>query len=54
MPVMTFIIAGIGAVGFVLAIISLMRKDKAIFLLLPIITGALILLWTGAELLMPH
>lgn len=54
LPLPSFGIFGLGIAGFVVAIISLVRKDRAITVWLALIVGLLSTLWTFGELLWPH
>lgn len=55
LPLPTPFLALIGVVGFVLGIISIVKnKDRAIFTLLAIPIGLLIIFWTVAEIIFPH
>lgn len=48
-------LAVIGFIGFLLGIISIVKnKDRSILILLAILIGLLILLWTAAEIVFPH
>ncbi len=48
-------IALLGLAGFVLALLALTRRDdRAILIIVPVLIGAVILLWTTGELLFPH
>jgi len=54
-PLLTFVIAAIGLVGFILSLIALIKnKDRTILILLPVLVGLIILIWTAAELISPH
>jgi len=50
----TFIIAGLGVAGFVVGIIALVKKDRAIMTFLSILVGLVIFLWIAAEIIYPH
>ena len=54
LPLPSFGIFGLGIAGFVVAIIALVRKDRAITVWLALIVGLLPTLWTFGELLWPH
>ena len=54
LPLPSFGIFGLGIAGFVVAIIALARKDRAITVWLALIVGLLPTLWTFGELLWPH
>lgn len=54
LPLPSFGIFGLGIAGFVVAIIALARKDRAITVWLALIVGLLSTLWTFGELLWPH
>jgi len=54
LPIISFIIFGIGILGFVFGVIALKRKDRSIFALISIIVGILIIIWIAAELFFPH
>jgi hypothetical protein len=55
MPLPTFAIAAIGLAGFILSLVAIFRyKDRSLLHILPLLTGALILFWTAAELIFPH
>ena len=55
MPLPTFSIAALGLAGFVLALAARFKKhDRAPSLLLPMVVGVVILLWTAAEVAFPH
>jgi uncharacterized membrane-anchored protein len=49
------LIAVLGVIGFVLGIISIVKnEDRALFTLLSIPVGLLILFWVAAEIVVPH
>ena len=51
----TFAIAAVGLIGFIMSIIAIFRnKDRSILVLLPILVGIIIVLWTAGELIFPH
>ena len=51
----TFAIAAVGLIGFIMSIITIFRnKDRSIVVLLPILVGIIIVLWTTGELIFPH
>ena len=51
----TFAIAAVGLIGFIMSIIAIFRnKDRSIVVLLPILVGIIIVLWTVGELIFPH
>ena len=51
----TFAIAAVGLIGFIMSIIAIFRnKDRSILVLLPILVGIVIVLWTAGELIFPH
>ncbi len=55
LPLPTPLLAVIGVIGFLLGIISIVKnKDRAILTLLAIPIGVLIILWTVAEMAVPH
>ena len=55
LPLPTPFLAVIGTAGFVLGVISIVKnKDKAIFTLLSIPIGLLIIFWTVTEIVFPH
>lgn len=54
LPLPSFGIFGLGIAGFVVAIIALVRKDRAITVWLALIVGLLPTLWTFGELFWPH
>ncbi len=55
LPLPTPVLAVLGVIGFVLGIISFFRnKDRALFVLLSILVGAVIILWAAAETAFPH
>ena len=54
LPLPSFGIFGLGIAGFVVAIIALARKDRAITVWLALIVGLLPTLWTFGELFWPH
>jgi hypothetical protein len=53
-PLPTFAIAVIGIAGFVIGIVSVVKKERAILALLPILLGLLIIAWIVGELVYPH
>lgn len=55
LPLPTPFLAVIGVIGFLLAIISIVKnKDRSILTFLAIVIGLLIILWTAAEIIFPH
>ena len=55
LPFPSPILAVIGVVGFALGIISIVKnKDRALFTLLSIPVGLLIIFWVAAEIAVPH
>lgn len=55
LPFPSPILAVIGVVGFALGIISIVKnKDRALFTLLSIPVGLLIIFWVTAEIAVPH
>jgi uncharacterized Tic20 family protein len=55
MPLMTFVIASIGVLGFVFALIAVYKnKDTSVLNLFAILVGLIIIAWTIAEIAMPH
>ncbi|MEN6328212.1 MAG: hypothetical protein ABFD18_18640 [Syntrophomonas sp.] len=55
LPLPTPLIAVIGVVGFIIGAISIIKnKDRALFTLLSIPVGLLIIFWTVAEIAVPH
>lgn len=55
LPLPTPFLAIIGVIGFLLGIISVLKnKDRSILTLLAILIGLLIILWTAAEIAIPH
>lgn len=53
-PLVSFIIFGIGLAGFVFAVIALRKKDRAVFTYVSIIVGIVIIVWLILELAFPH
>lgn len=54
-PVMTFVIAGIGLLGTIFGLAAVIRyKDTAFWVLLSFASGGFILLWILAEFISPH
>ena len=54
-PIPTPFIAIIGLIGFIIGLISIIKKkDKALLTLLSILIGVLIIFWTIAEIMFPH
>lgn len=54
-PFPTPAIAGLGVIGFVLGITSMIiNKDRSLLTLLSVILGLLVVLWIAAEILFPH
>lgn len=48
-------IAGLGLIGFVMGLISIIKdKDRSIMTVLSIPVGLLIIFWTVAEIIFPH
>jgi len=55
LPFPTPFIAGLGVIGFVIGIISIIKnKDRSLLTLLSIPIGLLIILWVAAEIAFPH
>ena len=55
MPLPTFAIAALGLAGFVLAPAARFKhNDRALLFFVPVLAGAVILLWIAGELLFPH
>ncbi|WP_035295051.1 hypothetical protein [Clostridium sp. KNHs214] len=55
LPLPTPFIAVIGVVGFIVAVVSIIKnKDRALLTLLSILVGLLIIFWTIAETAFPH
>lgn len=55
LPLPSPVLALIGFVGFLLAIISFVKnKDRTILTMLAILIGLLIIFWTAAEIIFPH
>lgn len=55
MPLPTFAIAALGLAGFVLALVARFKhNDRALLFFVPVVAGAVILLWIAGELLFPH
>ncbi len=51
----TFAIATLGLIGFIISIIAIFKnKDRSILVILPILVGIVIILWTAGELVFPH
>ncbi len=54
-PLPSFSIAGLGIVGFIIGIISIVKsKDRSLLTLLSILVGLLIIFWIAAEITFPH
>ena len=54
-PFPTPLIAGLGVIGFILGVISILKnKDRSLFVLLSIPVGLLIIFWVAAEIAFPH
>jgi hypothetical protein len=54
-PLPVFAIAALGLTGFILSFIAIFKgKDRFILVLLPILSGLIIIFWTSAELVYPH
>lgn len=54
-PLPTFLIAGIGLAGFLAGLIAVVKnKDRSLLVLLSVLVGVLIILWTAAEIAFPH
>jgi len=54
LPLPSFGIFGLGIAGFIVAVIALFRKDRALTVWLALVIGLLPVLWTAGELLWPH
>lgn len=55
LPLPTPVIAVIGVGGFIMGVISIVKnKDRALFTLLSVPVGLLIIFWTIAEIALPH
>lgn len=55
LPLPSPVIAGLGVIGFILAIVSIVKnKDRSLFVLLSIPVGLLIIFWVAAEIAFPH
>lgn len=55
LPLPTPFIAGLGLIGFVMGLISIIKdKDRSIMTVLSIPVGLLIIFWTVAEIIFPH
>jgi hypothetical protein len=55
LPLPTFAIAAIGLLGFILSLVTVIKnKDRSILILIPILAGLIIVLWTAGELIFPH
>ena len=50
-PLPTFLIAGLGLAGFVAGIIAITKKDRPVLVIISILVGLVIILWTAAELI---
>ena len=54
-PLPSMAIAALGLAGFVLALVARFRdSDRALLVFVPVVAGAVILLWIAGELLFPH
>jgi len=54
-PLPSMAIAALGLAGFVLALVARFKhNDRALLFFVPVVAGAVILLWIGGELLFPH
>lgn len=54
-PLPTPFIAGLGVIGFIMGVVSIVKKkDRALLTLLSITIGLLIIFWVAAEIAFPH
>ncbi|HOJ11273.1 MAG TPA: hypothetical protein PK733_11860 [Clostridiales bacterium] len=53
-PLPSFSIAALGLAGFVVGIIAIIKKDRALLFFIPILVGLVIILWIAGELIYPH
>lgn len=54
-PIMTFLIAALGLVGFITSIVSIIKnKDRSLLIFLPILVGLIIIFWIAGEVIYPH
>lgn len=55
LPLPSPVIAVLGVVGFILAVISIIKnKDRSLLTWLAIPVGLIIIFWAGAEIMYPH
>lgn len=55
LPLMTFAIAFLGLLGFLIGIVAIIKnKDSSILNFLPILVGLIIILWIAGEIIYPH
>lgn len=53
--VMTFAIAALGLVGFLMGSVAIVKnKDLSILNFLPILVGSIIIIWIAGEIIYPH
>lgn len=54
-PLPTPFIAGLGVIGFIMGIVSVVKnKDRSLLTILSIIIGLLIIFWVAGEIAYPH
>lgn len=55
LPLVSFVIFGVGILGVVLAIVAVARRERSlVMMIVGGLVGAFILFWLGGELLLPH
>ncbi len=55
LPLPTFGIAALGLAGFIFGIVAVFKnRDRALLIVIPVLAGIVIVLWTAAELIFPH
>ena len=54
-PLPTPFIVGLGVIGFIIGVVSIVKnKDRSVLTLLSIPIGLLIIFWVAAEIVFPH
>jgi hypothetical protein len=55
LPLPTFAIAALGLAGFMVGIWAVFKnKDRVLLIIIPMLVGIVIILWTAAEFIFPH